>query len=51
MSKNNPPKENEVPTNENNEKITFEEYINEIIINSKNKEEQIKKEDLLKEIE
>ena len=51
MPKNNPPKENEVPTNENNEKITFEEYINEIIINSKNKEEQIKKEDLLKEIE
>ena len=51
MSENNPSKENEVPTNDNNEKITFEEYINEVITNSKNKEEQVKKKDLLNDIE
>ena len=51
MSENNPSKENEVPTNYNNQKITFEEFINEVIRNSQNKEEQIKKIDFLKEIE
>ena len=51
MSDNNASKENEVPTNDNNEKITFEEYINEVITNSKNKEEQVNKKDLLNEIE